>query len=71
MIEVRLFATLREGRFRERQMAFAGRAGELLGQLGIEAREVGILLVNGNSATVETLLGDGDAVAVFPRVGGG
>lgn len=73
MIEVRLFATFRENRFKERRMDFPEEAlcEELLGQLDIGADEVGILLVNGNSATPETKLHADDVVSIFPAIGGG
>ena len=73
MIEVRLFATFREDRFKERRMDFPedGLIRDLLGQLDIGADEVGILLVNGDSATPETKLHPGDVVSIFPAIGGG
>ncbi len=73
MIEVRLFATFRDNRFKERQMDFPedGLLKDLLQQLNIGADEVGILLVNGDSATPETKLHAGDVVSIFPAIGGG
>ncbi len=44
---------------------------DLLQQLDIGADEVGILLVNGDSATPETKLHTGDVVSIFPAIGGG
>jgi len=73
MIEVRLFATFRENRFKESRVDFPndGLLQELLEQLGINAGEVGILLVNGDSATPETRLHPDDVVSIFPALGGG
>ena len=73
MIEVRLFATFRENRFKERRMDFPedGLLKDLLGQLDIGADEAGILLVNGDSATPERKLHAGDVVSIFPAIGGG
>ncbi len=73
MIEVRLFATFRDNRFKERQMDFPedGPLKDLLQQLNISADEVGILLVNGDSATPDTDLHPGDVVSIFPAIGGG
>ncbi len=73
MIEVRLFATFREDRFKERRMDFPeeGLCEDLLGQLDIGVDEAGILLVNGDSATPETKLHAGDVVSIFPAIGGG
>ncbi len=73
MIEVRLFATFRDNRFKERRMDFPedGLLKDLLQQLNISADEVGILLVNGDSATPETKLHAGNVVSIFPAIGGG
>jgi sulfur carrier protein ThiS len=73
VVEVRLFATLREGRFKKRQMEFAeGRSlGDLLRGLRISAKEVGILLVNGQDASADRRLSARDVVSVFPLIGGG
>ena len=73
MITVRLFATFRENRFKEKEMEFGGEEpiSDLLNRIRISADEVGILLINGNSATPETKLRDGDTVSIFPAIGGG
>ncbi len=73
MIEVRLFATFRENRFKERRMDFPedGLLKDLLQQLNISTDEVGILLVSGDSATPDTNLHPGDVVSIFPAIGGG
>ncbi len=73
MIEVRLFATFRDNRFKEKEMDFPedGLLKDLLGQLDIGVDEAGILLVNGDSATPETKLHAGDVVSIFPAIGGG
>ncbi len=73
MIEVRLFATFRENRFTERRMDFPedGLLKDLLQQLNISADRVGILLVDGSSATGETKLAPGSTVSIFPAIGGG
>lgn len=73
MIEVRLFATLREGRGKVFQMEPEGvsQAGDLLKQLKIEPEEVTILLINGFHSKPEDAVKDGDVVSLFPPVGGG
>ncbi len=73
MIKVKLFATFRENRFKEKEMEFPDEEpiSDLLNRIRISAGEVGILLVNGNSATPETKLRDGDTVSIFPAIGGG
>lgn len=73
MIEVRLFATLRQGR--EKSIMLDSKefptAKDILDHLDILPGEVSILLVNGFHKTPEAQLEDGDVVALFPPVGGG
>ncbi len=73
MIDVRLFATFRDQRFKQRQMALpdSRRVSDLLGQLEIPSEQVGILLVNGHSVTLASELNAGDVVSIFPALGGG
>ena len=73
MIEVRLFATLREGRGKVQMLSaeqFAC-AGDIIRYLGIPAEEVAILLVNGFHSKPDAEVKEGDVVALFPPVGGG
>ena len=72
-VEVRLFAVFREGRFKKKRLEFpAGTSlGQVLEQLGIPQKHVGILLVNGQGACGERSLSSDDVIAVFPAVGGG
>lgn len=73
MIEVRVFATLRQGRDKVTMMEPAGIAcaEDILKKLGIPAEEVSILLINGFHRKPESPVQDGDIVALFPPVGGG
>ena len=73
MIQVRLFATFREDRFKDKEMDFpeSTPVADLLQQLNIPAEQVGILLVNGHSATPQTTLKSYDVVSIFPAIGGG
>ena len=73
MIEVRVFATLRQGRDKVTTLPTEGIAcaGDILKKLNIPAEEVSILLVNGFHQKPETPVKDGDMVALFPPVGGG
>lgn len=73
MIEVRFFATLRDGRGKSASFAAESvpTAGDLLHLCGIEASQVAILLINGFHSKPETPLKDGDLVSLFPPVGGG
>ena len=73
MIEVRLFATLREGRGKVQHMDAAEItvAGDIIRRLDIPMEEVAILLINGFHQKPDTPVKDGDIVAIFPPVGGG
>lgn len=73
MIEVRLFATLREGRGKIVTLDAAAfpTAGDIIRHLGIPVEEVAILLINGFHKKPENEVKDGDIVALFPPVGGG
>ena len=73
MIEVRLFATLREGRGKVQMLDAADIdiAGDIIRRLEIPAEEVAILLITGFHQKPETPVKDGDIVAIFPPVGGG
>jgi molybdopterin converting factor small subunit len=72
-VEVRLFATLREGRFDKQtiEKAEAVSISDLLEHLGIPIDQVGILLVNGLNTSVEHKLTSNDVVSLFPAIGGG
>lgn len=73
-IEVRLFATLREGRGKKvfidnHQDALTPR--DIIEQLGIPLEEVAILLVNGRDGHLDQILQETDYLSIFPPVGGG
>ncbi|MEW6262909.1 MAG: MoaD/ThiS family protein [Thermodesulfobacteriota bacterium] len=44
---------------------------QLLESLGIPAKKVKIIMVNGHHASLDQALSDGDRVGLFPPVGGG
>ena len=73
MIEVRVFATLRQGREKVTLLPAEGItcAADILSRMNIPAEEVSILLVNGFHQKPETPVKDGDILALFPPVGGG
>lgn len=73
IVEVRLFATLREGREKVVFMDMAEGATVLVpvSQLNIPLEDIAILLVNGRDATLNTVLNENDKVSIFPPVGGG
>ena len=73
MIEVRFFATLRDGRGKITQVPAeeASTAGDLLRRFEIPPEEVAILLINGFHSKPENPGKDGDVISLFPPVGGG
>ena len=73
MIEVRFFATLREGRGKIAQLSAeeVSFGGDILQRFAIPQEEVAIMLINGFHSKPEDSVKDGDVVALFPPVGGG
>ena len=73
MIEVRLFAGLRQGRPKIYQMEpdSVKNVQDIMDVLSIDRKEVNILLINGFHQKPETAVKDGDIVSLFPAVGGG
>ncbi|MFN3556876.1 MAG: MoaD/ThiS family protein [Bacteroidales bacterium] len=72
-IKVRLFATLREGRGKERMEEVADNTtpAHIFQLLDISPKDVAILLVNGMDGKPDQILKEGDTVSIFPPVGGG
>lgn len=72
-ITVKLFATLREGRFNEEEREYPAGAdiGHIIRALGINEKEAALIFVNGRHAKTGDELRDGDALAIFPPIGGG
>ena len=73
MIEIRFFATLRQGRGKITEIPAeeVSTAGDILRRFEIPAEEVAILLINGFHSKPEDPVKDGDVVSLFPPVGGG
>ena len=73
MIDVRLFAGLRQGRQKIYQMEpdTIHTVQDIMDILSIDRKEVNILLINGFHQKPETGVKDGDIVSLFPAVGGG
>lgn len=73
MIEVRLFAGLRQGRQKIYQMEpeSVATVQDIMNSLSIDRKEVNILLINGFHQKPDTEVKDGDIVSLFPAVGGG
>ncbi len=72
-VEVRLFATLRLGRFKKRTMDLSARAclRDVLWEADVPAEAVALPLVNGRYSRLDQLLASGDVLSIFPAVGGG
>jgi len=72
-MEVKLFATLREGRGKEVDIPwYEGINGfDVLRALELEPEDVKIFLINGLHSEPETELKPDDIIALFPAVGGG
>ena len=73
MIEVRLFATLRQGRQKVYHVepSSVKNIQDIMDVLHIDRKEVNILLINGFHQKPETEVKDTDIVSLFPAVGGG
>ncbi len=76
MIHVRLYGGLAQtGEPSREGFSVAARPGltvsMLLREEGVPADVVRVVIVNGQKAALETLLQEGDRVALFPAVGGG
>ena len=73
MIEVRLFAGLRQGRQKIYHMESDSvkNVQDIMDVLDIRREEVNILLINGFHQKSETEVKDEDIVSLFPAVGGG
>ncbi len=72
-VKVRLFASLRENR--EKEMEINLNKGsivlDIIEDLKIDRKDAAIILVNGRSGNINSLLVDNDIVSIFPPIGGG
>ena len=73
MVEVRLFAGLRQGRQKIYYLESDSvrNVQDIMDALNIQRGEVNILLINGFHQKPETEVKDEDIVSLFPAVGGG
>lgn len=71
--KIKLFATLRNGRFDISEMILDEGTTilDIIEILGIEKKDAAILFINGIHAELDTIIKEGDDVAIFPPVGGG
>ena len=76
MIDVHLFATLpMRSTTGRKQFEIGSRLGltvrEIVEAEGLQPTDVHIVMINGLHGTIESELGDGDRLGLFPPVGGG
>ena len=73
MIEVKLFAGLRQGR--EKAYEFPVDKFERVEEIGeylkIPREKMAIILINGVHSELDATFEDGDVISIFPAVGGG
>jgi molybdopterin synthase sulfur carrier subunit len=72
-VTVKLFASLRKDRFAvdERDYQDGATVGHVLASLNILSEQAAIIFINGRHAEPDSLLKEGDLLAIFPPVGGG
>jgi molybdopterin synthase sulfur carrier subunit len=72
-VTVKLFATFRDGRQKiiPMELTEPSTPQNIIDALGIEQKEVAILLINGRDGSFDTILQENDTVSLFPPVGGG
>ncbi|GLH74187.1 hypothetical protein GETHLI_26890 [Geothrix limicola] len=72
-VTIKLFAHFRNGRFKEANHPFAPGVDcrQIILGLGLGLGEVGIVMVNGQHASLDQRLKEQDTLALFPLVGGG
>ena len=72
-VTVKLFAFFRDGRFNKetREYPESTTVADVVRELAIDPEEVGVLMVKSRHCQFETLLKDGDDLAIFPVIGGG
>jgi len=72
-LTVKLFATLQIGRFdiRDEQFPDGITVTDVMQKYGLTDKQVLLILINGRHAGYDSVLSDGDTVALFPPIGGG
>jgi sulfur carrier protein len=72
-VRVKLFATLRNGRFEEevREYGADTSVDQVLEDLNIRQTELKIVFVNNRRVLLDYTLADGDVLGIFPPIGGG
>jgi sulfur carrier protein len=72
-VKLKLFATLRQGRFKEQMLNIKdnSRVIDIITQCNIPLEQIAICLVNGRDADKMQTLKNYDTVSLFPPIGGG
>lgn len=72
-VTVKLFATFRDGRFKEERRNYPEQTtiGQIIEQLELPEAELGAILLNARHVEKDVVLHDGDTLSIFPLVGGG
>lgn len=72
-LTIKLFATLRQGRFKIKEGIYSDptTVEDIVKQLSIAKQDLGIIFVNGKYAELKTALHEGDTLSIFPPLGGG
>jgi len=72
-VTVKLFAGLRQGRFRVEkfELETGTSVAQIAQQHKIPYSEIGILIRNGRHVGLDCVLAEGDVLSIFPKVGGG
>lgn len=72
-VTVKVFATLRLNRDKEKLMDFeeGTTPRDVLRHMSISEEDAAIIMINGRSLPLDTPLKDEDVLALFPPVGGG
>jgi molybdopterin converting factor small subunit len=70
---VKLFATFRNDRFKqaEKELPAGTSIRQVVAQLEIAEEALGMVMLNGRHAPLDTELHNGDTLSLFPLVGGG
>jgi sulfur-carrier protein len=72
-ITVKLFAFFRDNRFkiREQEISESATVGDIVDDLGIDRKEVGVLMLNSRHTELTVRPAPDDVLAIFPVIGGG
>ncbi len=72
-VTVKLFASFRDNRFREKGMSFSEGTTviDIIRLLEINPAEVGVTMINFRHCQQEQVVAADDIVAIFPMIGGG